>query len=140
MFIPITLSNLFLVGLKDSSGNPWVRSGTILIQLVIFLFVGYQIVVKDYFPDVLTLKQYQRHVLEQQSKYEIEIEAPICIYGNIPVAFYYKLANPDLIIEFMPQKDDCIFDYRVSSSDLSSTSRYLKMRVMELLQRMKKQI
>ncbi|MCJ7696351.1 MAG: hypothetical protein MUO40_13140 [Anaerolineaceae bacterium] len=118
MFIPLTLSTLLLIGINRRSTKSIMRVIIMLIQLAIFVFVGYQVVAKDYFPEALTLKQYQQSVLDQKLKYDINVDSPICIYGDFPEAFYYKLQNPELVIEFVPKQDDCNIENKISILEL----------------------
>ena len=119
MFIPLTLATLFLVGLHDPVRKRWSKVTGIVIQVAIFAFVAFLVVFKsDYFPKALTINQYRVQTAEQRFKYEVDIDSPVCIYGETPVAFYYKLTNPSLMIEFQPDSGDCTYANQVSSSQM----------------------
>lgn len=114
MFIPLTLATLFLIGLHDPIRKRWSKVTGIVIQVAIFAFVAFLVVARsDYFPRALTLEQYYTQVAEQRVKYEVDVESPLCIYGEMPEAFYYKLANPDLEIEFLHDEGDCTYGNRI---------------------------
>lgn len=113
MFFPLTLATLFLIGLHDPVRKRWSRVTGIVIQVAIFAFVAFLVVARsDYFPRALTLEQYHAQVAEQKAKYEVDFDSPLCIYGDMPEAFYYKLANPDLEIEFLHDAGDCMYENR----------------------------
>ena len=114
MFIPLTLATLFLIGLYDPVRKRWSKVTGIVIQVAIFAFVAFLVVARsDYFPGALTIEQYQTQAAEQKAKYEVDVESPLCIYGDMPEAFYYKLANPDLVIEFLLDEGDCTYENRI---------------------------
>jgi hypothetical protein len=113
-FFPLTLATLFLIGLHDSVRKRWSQVTSIIIQVVIFAFVAFLVVTKsDYFPKALTIEQYKIQAAEQKARYEVDIESPVCIYGDNPEAFYYKLANPALKIEFLQDESDCTYENRI---------------------------
>ena len=121
MFIPLTLATLFLIGLHDPARKRWSKVTGIVIQVAIFVFVAFLVVARsDYFPRALTIEQYRTHVAEQKAKYEVDVDSPLCIYGEVPDAFYYKLANPDLEIEFLRDEGDCTYENRIGLEQMSA--------------------
>jgi len=115
MYIPLSLATLFLVGLHDPARKLWSRAAGIVIQVAIFVFVAILVVTKsDNFPVFMTVSQFQTQMAIENAKYDVDIESPICVFGEIPQGFRYKLANPDLIIEFFPDEGDCNYSNRVS--------------------------
>jgi hypothetical protein len=121
VFIPLTLATLFLIGLHDPARKRWSKVIGIIIQVAIFAFVAFLVVAKsDYFPRVLTFEQFHAQAAEQKAKYEVDVDSPLCIYGDIPEAFYYKLANPDLEIEFLRDEGDCTYENRIGLEQMST--------------------
>lgn len=121
MFLPLSTATLFLIGLHDPIRKRWSKIAGIVIQVAIFTFVAFLVVSRsDYFPKSLTIDQYRVQAEEQQPKYEVEIDSPVCIFGDTPVAFYYKLANPSLIIEFQRDAGDCTYTNRLSIDEMEN--------------------
>ncbi len=124
LFIPLSLATLFLIGLHDLARKRWSRALGIVIQVAIFAFVAFLVVTKsDHFPTALTIPQYQTKEAEQKACYEVNVESPVCIYGDEPEAFYYKLANPDLVIEFLPGEGSCTVENRISLDQMREFKR-----------------
>ena len=121
MFLPLTLATLFLIGLQDPIRKRWSKVTGTVIQVAIFVFVAYLVVARsDYFPRALTLEQCHTQVAEVKAKYVVDVVSPVCIYGETPEAFYYKLANPDLEIEFLRDEGDCTYENRIGLEQISA--------------------
>ena len=118
MFIPLTMATLFLIGLHDPARKRWYQIAAIVIQVLIFIFVAYQVRLSDYFPKAITINQYKVQTAAFEARYTVDVDSPVCLYGGVPEAFYYKLANPQLVIEFQPKQDDCSLPKVISLDEM----------------------
>lgn len=118
MFIPLSMATLFLIGLYDPARKRWSKKAALILQALIFVFVAYQVVVSDHFPKIMTIQQYREQVTAQHELFTVDMESPVCLYGESPVAFSYKLANPDLVIEAQPTQSDCSYSNQIDLKEL----------------------